>query len=222
MHGSGDDNLDALLPEPRDTFYARRGKRLLDLTLGTVLVVVTAPVQLAVAAAVRRTLGSPVLFRQVRPGLAGEPFEMLKFRTMTNERDATGELLPESQRLTRLGRFLRSTSLDELPELINVVRGELSLVGPRPLLMKYLDRYTPRQATRHAVRPGITGLAQVNGRNALTWEEKFEFDIQYVEQVSLSLDLKILVLTVWQVLARRGISAEGHATMPEFGAATAA
>ena len=210
------------IPRARDSLYTRRGKRLFDATAAGVLLVLTAPVQALVAVAVKRNLGSPVLFRQQRPGLDGEPFEMLKFRTMTNERDATGELLPESQRLTRLGQFLRSTSLDELPELINVVRGELSLVGPRPLLVKYLDRYTPRQTVRHAVRPGVTGLAQVSGRNALSWEEKFEFDIQYVERVSLGLDLKILALTVWHVLARRGISAEGHATMPEFSATAAA
>ena len=210
------------LPAPRDSFYARRGKRFFDASVGSVLLVLTAPVQAAVALAVRRNLGSPVLFRQERPGLNGEPFEMLKFRTMTDERNAAGELLTDAERLLPFGRFLRSTSLDELPELINVVRGDLSLVGPRPLLMKYLDRYTQRQAVRHAVRPGVTGLAQVSGRNVLSWDDKFELDVQYVEQVSLRLDLRILALTVWQVVARRGVSAQGHATMPEFGMEAAA
>ena len=210
------------VPDPEASFYTSRGKRILDAAVGSVLLVITAPIQVVVAVAVKRNLGPPILFRQPRPGLNGEPFEMLKFRTMTNERDPVGDLLPEAQRLTRFGQFLRSTSLDELPELVNVVRGDLSLVGPRPLLMRYLDRYTPRQATRHAVRPGVTGLAQVSGRNALSWEEKFELDVQYVENVSLRLDLEILVRTVWNVLARKDISAAGHATMPEFGVDAAA
>lgn len=209
-------------PEPHPTFYARRGKRVLDAALGSALLLLTAPIQLVVAAAVRRKLGKPVLFRQQRPGLHGEPFEMMKFRTMTVEHDAGGNRIPDAQRTTPFGQFLRSTSLDELPELVNVVRGDLSLVGPRPLLMKYLDRYSPRQHRRHEVRPGVTGLAQVSGRNALSWEEKFELDVQYVENVSLGLDLSILARTVWKVLARKDISAESHATMPEFGIDTAA
>ena len=207
---------------PTETPYMRWGKRLLDLTLGGVLLIATAPVQLGVAVAVRRKLGSPVLFRQPRPGLHAQTFEMLKFRTMTDARDASGELLPDAERLPPFGQFLRSTSLDELPELINVVRGDLSLVGPRPLLVRYLDRYTPRQFQRHQVRPGITGLAQVSGRNALSWDEKFELDLQYVENVSFSLDMRILWRTLWNVLARKDISSSSHATMPEFGVEEAA
>lgn len=198
------------------TFYARRGKRAADLALGGVLLLVTAPLQLAVAAVVRQKLGAPVLFRQERPGLNAESFEVLKFRTMTDARDADGRLLSDSERLTPLGAFLRSSSLDELPQLINVVRGDVSLVGPRPLLPQYLERYSPRQFRRHEVRPGITGLAQVSGRNSLTWEEKFELDVQYVDNVSLGLDLAILWRTVWKVLTCSGISAGEHATMPEF------
>jgi len=169
-----------------------------------------------IALAVRLRLGVPVLFRQRRPGLHGQPFTLLKFRTMTGARDAAGNLLPDAERLTPLGRFLRATSLDELPELLNVLKGEMSLVGPRPLLLEYLTRYTPEQARRHDVRPGITGWAQVNGRNALSWEHKFALDVWYVDHVSLGLDLKILVLTALRVLARQGISQPGHATMEEF------
>ncbi len=174
------------------------------------------PVLLGVAAVVRLSLGSPVLFRQVRPGLRGEPFEMLKFRTMRDAHDAHGRLLPDAERLTAVGRFLRATSLDELPELLNVVRGEMSLVGPRPLLMEYLPLYTPEQARRHEVRPGITGWAQVNGRNALSWDEKFRLDVWYVDNQSLWLDLRILLRTVKKVFVREGISQEGHATMEKF------
>jgi lipopolysaccharide/colanic/teichoic acid biosynthesis glycosyltransferase len=152
----------------------------------------------------------------MRPGLHGKPFVMLKFRTMTDQRDANGELLPDDLRLTRFGKWLRSTSLDELPELFNVLKGEMSLVGPRPLLMEYLPRYTPEQARRHEVKPGITGWAQVNGRNALSWEEKFQLDVWYVDHWNLWLDMKILLLTIWKVLKREGISAEGSATMPVF------
>jgi len=191
-------------------------KRCLDL----VLVVVTAPVWLsmmcAVALAVRCKLGNPILFRQPRAGLRGRQFELLKFRTMTDARDAQGRLLPDEQRLTPFGRWLRSTSLDELPQFFNVLRGDMSLVGPRPLLMDYLPRYTPEQARRHEVRPGITGWAQVNGRNVLSWEDKFRMDVWYVDNRSVWLDLKILWLTLRSVLARRGISAPGEATMPEF------
>lgn len=161
-------------------------------------------------------LGSPVLFRQIRPGLHGKPFVLYKFRTMTDARDEDGNLLPDELRLTPFGKFLRSTSLDELPELFNVLKGDMSLVGPRPLLMQYLDRYTPEQARRHEVKPGITGWAQINGRNALSWEEKFELDVWYVDNWSIWLDLKILLLTVLKVIKREGIHADGHATMPEF------
>jgi lipopolysaccharide/colanic/teichoic acid biosynthesis glycosyltransferase len=165
---------------------------------------------------VRQELGSPVLFRQVRPGLGGKPFVMYKFRTMTEERDEQGNLFPDEKRLTPFGAFLRAWSLDELPELFNVLKGDMSLVGPRPLLMQYLDRYTPEQFRRHEVKPGITGWAQVNGRNALSWEEKFKLDVWYVDNWTIWLDLKILWLTLVKVLRREGISAHGHATMPEF------
>lgn len=165
---------------------------------------------------VRRKLGSPVFFRQVRPGRHGKPFEMVKFRTMTNERGTDGQLLPDAIRLTPFGRFLRATSLDELPELWNVLKGDMSLVGPRPLLLEYLPLYSEEQARRHEVRPGITGWAQVNGRNAIGWEDKFKLDVWYVDHHSLWLDIKILWLTVKKVLVRDGISAEGEATMPRF------
>jgi lipopolysaccharide/colanic/teichoic acid biosynthesis glycosyltransferase len=161
-------------------------------------------------------LGTPVLFVQQRPGLRGRPFKLLKFRTMMDGRDAQGRLLPDAERLTPFGRFLRSSSLDELPELFNVLKGDMSLVGPRPLLMEYLPRYTPEQARRHDVRPGITGWAQVNGRNALSWEEKFKLDVWYVDHQSFALDLKILWMTLFRVFQRKSISAEGHATMPKF------
>jgi lipopolysaccharide/colanic/teichoic acid biosynthesis glycosyltransferase len=177
---------------------------------------VLSPVLLAVAGAIRLRMGGPVLFRQRRPGLGGRPFEVVKFRTMLDAAGPDGRPLPDSARLTGLGRLLRASSLDELPQLWNVLRGELSLVGPRPLLMQYLDRYTPEQARRHEVLPGITGWAQVNGRNALSWEEKFTLDVWYVDHWSLGLDARILWLTVRKVLAREGISREGHVTMPEF------
>ena len=171
---------------------------------------------LLLALLVRTKLGSPVFFRQTRPGLHGKPFEMVKFRTMTDARDAQGELLPDSERLPPFGRFLRSSSLDELPELWNVLKGEMSLVGPRPLLMEYLPLYTPQQYRRHEVRPGVTGWAQVNGRNAISWEEKFALDVWYVENQSFWLDVKILFLTVKKVLVKDGISASGEATMTKF------
>jgi len=174
------------------------------------------PVILIVGLFVILKHGSPILFTQVRPGLHGKPFRMYKFRTMTNGKNEHGELLPDAERLTKFGQFLRSSSLDELPELWNVLKGEMSLVGPRPLLMEYLPLYSKRQARRHEVRPGITGWAQVNGRNAISWEEKFELDIWYVENQSLALDLKILLMTVKKVFVREGISAEGEATMPKF------
>lgn len=191
-------------------------KRALDIALSLIAIVVLAPLVPALMLLVYFRLGSPILFRQTRPGFKGEPFDLYKLRTMTDERDAEGNPLPDGMRLTRFGRFLRGTSLDELPELINVLKGEMSLVGPRPLLMEYLDRYTPEQARRHSVRPGITGWAQVNGRNAISWEEKFVLDVWYVDHQSLALDLKILWLTLWQVLGRRGISNQGHATMSKF------
>lgn len=191
-------------------------KRGLDLAVILLSAPLWIPVAGAVAVMVRLFLGRPVLFRQQRPGLRGEPFTLLKFRTMTDARDEDGNLLPDEDRLTPFGRFLRRTSLDELPELINVVKGEMSLVGPRPLLMEYLDRYTPEQARRHEVRPGITGWAQVNGRNALSWEEKFDLDVWYVDHASLWIDLKILALTAWKVLRGDGVSQPGRATMEEF------
>jgi lipopolysaccharide/colanic/teichoic acid biosynthesis glycosyltransferase len=174
------------------------------------------PVLAAVALVVRLGLGRPVLFRQLRPGLHGRPFVILKFRTMADTRGADGNLLPDAERLTPVGQLLRSTSLDELPELFNVLRGEMSLVGPRPLLMKYLDRYTKEQARRHDVKPGITGWAQVNGRNAISWEEKFALDVWYTRNLSLRLDLEILCLTVVRLFTRTGISPAGQATMPAF------
>ncbi len=193
-----------------------RGKRIFDLVLTVPALVLLSPVLVTIALLVRIKLGSPILFRQQRPGLYGRPFTLLKFRTMTDAHDADGNLLPDEQRLTSFGQFLRRTSLDELPELFNVLKGDMSLVGPRPLLMQYLDRYTPQQMRRHEVKPGITGWAQVNGRNALTWEQKFALDIWYVDHLSLWLDLKIILLTIWKVLRREGISREGFATMPEF------
>jgi sugar transferase EpsL len=198
---------------------AKTLKRVLDLLGSALGIVLLAPLLLVIALVARRTMGSPVLFRQQRPGLRGAPFWIYKFRTMRDARDASGNLLPDAQRLTAFGRFLRASSLDELPELFNVLRGEMSLVGPRPLLLEYLDRYTPEQARRHEVRPGITGWAQVNGRNSLSWEEKFRLDVWYVDHGTLALDLRILALTVLKVFKREGISAEGHATMPAFAAA---
>jgi lipopolysaccharide/colanic/teichoic acid biosynthesis glycosyltransferase len=192
-----------------------RGKRLLDLALAGPALVLSLPVQAVTALAVRLTMGAPVLFRQQRPGLHGEPFEMVKLRTMLAPDPERGRVT-DADRMTRVGRFLRSTSLDELPTLWNIVKGDMSVVGPRPLLMQYLDRYTPEQARRHEVRPGLTGLAQVNGRNAISWEEKFAFDVAYVDDHSLTGDLRIIRDTVLQVVRRHGISAEDAATMPEF------
>lgn len=191
-------------------------KRVLDVAGAGAGLVAGAPAMVGAAVAIRATMGAPVFFRQQRPGLHGKPFGLYKFRTMTDARGPDGELLPDAERLTPVGQFIRSTSLDELPQLLNVLRGEMSLVGPRPLLMRYLPRYSPRQSRRHEVKPGITGLAQVRGRNSLSWAEKFEHDVRYVEQWSLALDVRILVETVAQVLKRDGISSEGHATMPEF------
>lgn len=191
-------------------------KRLIDILASLFCLLVLSPVLLLVFALVRIQMGSPVLFRQVRPGMNGKPFMMVKFRTMLDAVDAQGNPLPDDQRLTRLGSFLRSTSLDELPELWNVLKGDMSLVGPRPLLMEYLPLYSPEQARRHEVRPGVTGWAQVNGRNALSWDEKFKLDVWYVDNQSLWLDIRILFLTVKKVLVREGISADGEATMSKF------
>lgn len=196
--------------------YRAFGKRLFDLALTIPLLAGLSPVLVLVAFLVRRDLGSPVLFRQTRPGLHGRLFVMYKFRTMQEVRDEEGNLLPDERRITPLGRLLRRASLDELPELFNVLKGEMSLVGPRPLLVEYLERYTPEQARRHEVRPGVTGWAQVNGRNALSWEDRFALDLWYVDNQSLWLDLKILWLTLIKVLRGEGISARGHATMPKF------
>lgn len=197
-------------------------KRALD----GLLVVATAPLWIPLLGAlmvlVRLRLGRPVLFLQQRPGLDGKPFMLVKLRTMTDARDASGALLPDADRLTRFGRWLRATSLDELPELWNVLKGDMSLVGPRPLLMEYLPLYTSEQVRRHAVRPGITGLAQISGRNAITWDEKFRLDTWYVDHHTLTLDLKILMLTLLRVLQRHGISAAGDATMPKFAGSGAA
>ena len=193
------------------------GKRAFDIAVAAALLVVLSPALLIVALAVSAGLGKPVLFRQTRPGRGGQPFILLKFRTMINSRDATGALLPDEERLTKLGRFLRRTSLDELPELVNVLRGDMSLVGPRPLLMEYVPRYSPVQWRRHDVRPGITGWAQVNGRNALSWDDKFALDVWYVDHRSFRLDLDILIRTTREVLSGRGVSSTGHATTPPFG-----
>ena len=191
-------------------------KRSIDFLLSFVALVAFSPLLLVLAILVRLLLGSPVLFRQTRPGLGGRPFRLIKFRTMTDGTDIDGVLLPDSERLTAFGRMLRATSLDELPELWNVLKGDMSLVGPRPLLMEYLDLYTAEQARRHEVRPGITGWAQVNGRNALSWEDKFALDVWYVENRSNLLDMKILWMTAWRVFFRHGISHPGEATMKRF------
>jgi sugar transferase EpsL len=191
-------------------------KRIFDLTLTIPGILVLSPFLLLIAILVRLNYGTPIIFQQKRPGYWGKPFWIYKFRTMTNAVDADQNLLPDSQRITRLGRFLRTYSLDELPELLNVLKGEMSWVGPRPLLMQYLERYSPEQMRRHEVLPGITGWAQINGRNALTWEEKFTFDVWYVDHWSISLDIKILLTTAIKVLRREGINQPGHATAEEF------
>jgi lipopolysaccharide/colanic/teichoic acid biosynthesis glycosyltransferase len=191
-------------------------QRIFDIVLATLALMFLGLPLLFLSWQVRRKLGSPIFFRQMRPGLQGKPFNIVKFRTMTETRDVSGALLPDSQRLTPFGHFLRTSSLDELPELWNVLRGEMSLIGPRPLLMEYLPLYSPEQARRHEVRPGITGWAQVNGRNAISWADKFALDVWYVDHRSLWLDVRILLLTVYKVLVRDGISAVGEATMPRF------
>jgi lipopolysaccharide/colanic/teichoic acid biosynthesis glycosyltransferase len=199
-----------------DKFYVSYGKRILDLALAVLALVCSAPLLIWLVIWVRVKLGSPVIFRQVRPGLWGRPFTLLKFRTMTGACNSHGDLLPDGDRLTGFGRRLRRTSLDELPEIINVLRGDMSFVGPRPLLMEYLPRYSPEQARRHETKPGITGWAQVSGRNAINWEEKFKLDVWYVDNISMALDFRILFRTVGQVFKREGIAQSGHATMPKF------
>jgi len=195
---------------------SQRIKRVFDILVASFVLLSGAPVLLLIGLAVRLKLGTPILFQQMRPGLCGRPFILYKFRTMRDAVAPDGTLLSDAERLTRFGRFLRSTSLDELPELWNVLRGDMSLVGPRPLLMQYLDRYTPEQMRRHEVLPGVTGWAQVNGRNAIDWEQRFQLDVWYVDHWSLWLDLRIILLTMKKIVTREGITAEGHAVMPEF------
>ena len=197
-------------------YFYKSIKRIIDVVTSIFVLLLMSPLILAISLLVRINLGSPVLFKQERPGLDEKVFIMLKFRTMRNATNSKGEVLPDSERLTKFGQFLRKTSLDELPELINVLKGEMSLVGPRPLLVDYLGRYSPEQRKRHNVKPGITGWAQVNGRNSLSWEEKFKHDVFYTENLSLFLDLKILLMTVFAVLRQFGISEEGEATASPF------
>lgn len=194
----------------------RTAKRLTDIFLSAFALLILGPLIAAIALTIRLSIGRPILFQQRRPGYKGKPFILLKFRTMNAAQDAQGSLLPDAERLTGLGKILRQHSLDELPQLWNVFRGDMSLVGPRPLLMQYMDRYTPDQARRHDVKPGLTGWAQINGRNDLTWHEKFALDLWYVEHWSLSLDARIVFRTLWQVVKREGISQQRHATMSEF------
>jgi undecaprenyl phosphate N,N'-diacetylbacillosamine 1-phosphate transferase len=196
--------------------YRRFIKRPMDLILSLIAIFVLSPVFLVVAILVRVKLGSPILFKQQRPGLNGKIFTMYKFRTMTDERDETGKLLPDGERLTKFGRFLRSTSLDELPELFNILKGDMSIVGPRPLLVQYLPLYNDYQKRRHEVRPGLTGLAQINGRNAISWEQKFDLDVKYVEKVCFIEDIKIIFITVKKVFVREGINSETAVTMEPF------
>ena len=205
-----------LHPRRPADWYSRWGKRAFDLILGTAMLLVLLPLLLIVGLATAVFLGRPVFFRQRRPGRQGVIFPMVKFRSMTDRRGSDGALLPDAERITRFGSFLRASSLDELPELWNVLVGDMSLVGPRPLLIQYLDRYDDEQYRRHEVCPGITGWAQINGRNAISWDEKFAFDLWYVDHYSLAVDLKILILTVLRVVRRNDINADGHASMPEF------
>jgi sugar transferase EpsL len=198
------------------SLYRHAGKRVLDVIVAAVALVILSPIVLMEAVLVRILLGAPVLFTQLRPGLKGVPFTVMKFRTLADRRDASGALLPDAERMTTFGRVIRATSLDELPQLFNVLRGDMSLVGPRPLLMQYLTRYSPEQRRRHDVRPGVTGWAQVHGRNALSWEEKFRHDVWYVDHVSFGLDLLILVKSVGVVLRGSGVSQAGRATADEF------
>lgn len=196
--------------------YQRSLKRPMDIVGALVLLLLSVPVLLIVGAIVRLSIGAPVIFSQIRPGLRGRPFKIYKFRTMTNATDSKGEPLPDEERVTRVGQLIRGLSLDEFPEFFNVLRGDMSLVGPRPLFMRYLPRYSPEQARRHDVRPGITGWAQVNGRNDVSWERKLAMDVWYVDNVSLKLDMAILFKTVWKVLRRDGVAQEGHFSSPEF------
>ena len=196
--------------------YRKYIKRLLDFILSLVALIILSPVLLITALLVRIKLGSPVIFKQKRPGLNGKIFTLYKFRTMTDKKDEEGNLLPDSERLTKFGKLLRSTSLDELPELINILKGDMSIVGPRPLLVEYLELYNEEQKHRHDVRPGLTGLAQVSGRNSITWEEKFKEDIRYINNISLILDIKIIIKTIIKVFKREGISQEGNETMEKF------
>ena len=191
-------------------------KRIIDIIGALVGLIVSSPIMLIVSLIIYLTMGRPVFFKQLRPGLNGKPFVIYKFRTMLDLKDKDGNLLPDEKRITAIGKFLRSTTLDELPEFWNVLKGDMSLVEPRPLLVEYLPRYTPEQARRHNVKPGMTGWAQVNGRNAITWEEKFKLDVWYVDNWNIPLDLKIIFLTILKVFKREGVSAEGYATMPEF------
>lgn len=200
----------------KNSFYEREIKRKLDFLLSLSALILLSPVLLVVALLVRIKIGSPILFSQPRPGLNGNVFNMYKFRTMTNEKDKEGDLLPDHIRLTRFGQFLRSTSLDELPGLFNILKGDMSIIGPRPLLVQYLPLYSEEQQKRHNVRPGLSGLAQVSGRNLLTWEEKFELDVQYVNNITFLNDVKLIMLTVKKVFIKEGISSEGHVTIEPF------
>jgi sugar transferase EpsL len=191
-------------------------KRTFDLVFSLVAIILLSPILFIISIALLITLSRPIFFRQPRPGLRGQPFTIYKFRTMSNLRDKNGNLLPDAQRLTRLGRFLRSLSLDELPELFNILKGDMSIVGPRPLLMQYLERYNPQQARRHEVLPGMTGWAQINGRNAITWDDKFRHDVYYVDHWSFWFDMKIIGLTIWKVLTREGINQPGYISAGEF------
>ncbi|MBW4637296.1 MAG: sugar transferase [Gloeocapsa sp. UFS-A4-WI-NPMV-4B04] len=200
----------------RFTRYSRLVKSILDRLVAAIALLLFSPLLLLAAIAIYIRMGNPILFAQPRPGKDGRIFTFYKFRTMTNQCDSEGNLLPDAQRLTALGKFLRQMSLDELPQLWNVLKGDMSFVGPRPLLVEYLNLYSPEQARRHEIKPGITGWAQINGRNTITWEEKFNLDVWYIDHWSLWLDLKILLLTVWKVLQREGISQAGHATIEDF------
>ena len=204
------------MPDTRNGLYPRFGKRVFDIAVALPALVVLSPALGLTALLVRRRLGTPVLFRQLRPGRHSRPFMLIKFRTMRDAVDGAGQPLPDAERLTSFGRFLRSSSLDELPELWNVLRGDMSLVGPRPLLMRYLERYSPEQARRHEARPGITGWAQINGRNAISWEQKFELDVWYVDHISFGLDIRIIARTLRKIVRREGISQPGQATAEEF------
>jgi undecaprenyl phosphate N,N'-diacetylbacillosamine 1-phosphate transferase len=205
-----------LMQTAKGGIYRRFFKRPMDFILSLCAIIVLAPVILIIAILVRVKLGSPVLFKQKRPGLNEKIFTLYKFRTMTDERDENGELLPDEIRLTRFGKLLRSTSLDELPELFNIIKGDMSIVGPRPLLIKYLPLYTTHQKRRHEVRPGLSSLAAINGRNSLTWEEKFDYDIAYIDNITFAVDMKIILETIWVAIKREGISQEACATAEEF------